>query len=1042
VANFSWWEEAENENMLIDVESDLGNLLVRFGDFTLGAGQSAILDPTVTLTPNNDSYVREYFPDEINGSSQDLYIYDVGSPADRIWTYMGFDLSSIPPGASVTSAKLDLYCHYFKAGSSEAVSDAVDLYETSSFDESTLTWNNRPGFAGFLDNVVSFDEDTWYEWQSDALENYVESKAGASAWFGLRGNKDGQGYVSPPEGMDYSSAWSFYSKDYTSNHPYLEVTYTARIPSDDAYVSEWSPGGNYGSDQDLHIIDIGSPAQRYWTYVGFDLSSIPPGASVTSAKLSLYCHYFKAGSTSACSDAVELYETSSFDESTLTWNNRPGFADFLDNVISFDEDTWYEWQSDALKNYVESKAGSSAWFGLCGNKDGDGYVNAPEQIDYSSTWTFYSKDYTGSEKPCLKVTYTVLNHPPNAPTSLLCEGQTNPTEITDTTPEFSAICTDNDNGDTLTHCAIQVDDDPGFGSPIWDSGKTAIPDFIEGNRCSDVSYAGGSLTPGTTYYWRVKFWDDNGAEGAWSTETATFRLYLRVEDAWVYWRFDNSTIDGDHKDGWGAMSCPDAPATLGIWSYNIEGEYLRPHTGETIYWRVKARASDGRENWSPVYTGGKIVRPYVAPNPPTDLKVEGQTSPQELTTLTPEFSFKYTHDTGDDMQAFQIQVGTSPGGNDMWDNTQDYNAENGAIVTVTYAGDPLSGGATYWWRVKVQDNKNCWSDWSAGGSLIDSYSESNKDVEYRIEILHPADPEISGRSAVGQAFSGTDSEVRGVKFYLKRSGSPGNLTARLYEGTGTLGTDMVPTGSALASSAEYDASTISTSSELVEFLFTAPYQMSSGTDYCVVIEASSGTWNFSNSVLAGADWSSPSHEGNYCHYYSVGPDSWHSKSDVDTCFYLYGPGVPFRIALWAGEATFELENMYKVSLEKDLWLSTGSKLVVKFYKYGGTFQAESVIDEFTPPYYIEEDEDVPHPLGTPVPPSKYPTGTVQVAKLVLTTDNTEEVISEIASFTVTRTDLMNRYMEILIDWPGHPEQHAAFRAEITDILTQWASAPP
>jgi serine protease AprX len=142
---------------------------------------------------------------------------------------------------------------------------------------------------------------------------------------------------------------------------------------------------------------------------------------------------------------------------------------------------------------------------------------------------------------------------------------------------------------------------------------------------------------------------------------------------------------------------------------------------------------------------------------------------------------------------------------------------------------------------------------------------------------------------------------------------------------------------------------------------------------------------------------------------------------------------------WAGTATYELENLYKVSLEKDLQLNTGSKLVVKFYKYdNATLQMESVIDNITPPENVKENENVPHPRGA----EGYPWGTVQIARLVLTTDNTDEVISEIASFTVHQSDLRDRYIDILIDWSAHPELHDAFRDEIIDILIQWSSAPP
>jgi len=114
---------------------------------------------------------------------------------------------------------------------------------------------------------------------------------------------------------------------------------------------------------------------------------------------------------------------------------------------------------------------------------------------------------------------------PTAPTSLECEGATNPLNVTDTTPEFTAIGNDPDTGDTLTHASIEVDDDSGFGSPIWQSGWIDIPDFTEGNRCAAISYAGGALMAGIKYWWRIKFKDTGGLEGAWSDGTAYFYLH-------------------------------------------------------------------------------------------------------------------------------------------------------------------------------------------------------------------------------------------------------------------------------------------------------------------------------------------------------------------------------------------------------------------------------------------------------------------------------------------------------------------------------------
>jgi hypothetical protein len=126
-------------------------------------------------------------------------------------------------------------------------------------------------------------------------------------------------------------------------------------------------------------------------------------------------------------------------------------------------------------------------------------------------------------------------------------------------------------------------------------------------------------------------------------------------------------------------------------------------------------------------------------------------------------------------------------------------------------------------------------------------------------------------------------------------------------------------------------------------------------------------------------------------------------------------------------------------LEKNLNLYAGSKLVVKFYTYWSVLQAENIIDNWiTPPHQVKENENVPHPRGA----EGFPNGTVQVAKLALTTDNTDEMISEIASFTVRQCDLREEYIIILLNWASQPDKHDAWRKEIVDKLLQWASAPP
>jgi len=194
--------------------------------------------------------------------------------------------------------------------------------------------------------------------------------------------------------------------------------------------------------------------------------------------------------------------------------------------------------------------------------------------------------------------------------------------------------------------------------------------------------------------------------------------------------------------------------------------------------------------------------------------------------------------------------------------------------------------------------------------------------------------------------------------------------------------------------------------------------------------------------------------GNYWSDYTGADNYWGENQDIpgsdnigDTPYNIPGGSTRDRYPLmnlwphiWTGSATFKLENLYKLNLYEDnLWLYQGAKLVVKFYKYDNvTFQVESVIHNFTPPENIRENENVPQPRGA----EGFSWGTVQIATLVLTGDNTENVILTMASFTVYQSDIRNRYIAILRAWAANPGLQSAFRAEVIDILKQWSSAPP
>ena len=174
-----------------------------------------------------------------------------------------------------------------------------------------------------------------------------------------------------------------------------------------------------------------------------------------------------------------------------------------------------------------------------------------------------------------------------------------------------------------------------------------------------------------------------------------------------------------------------------------------------------------------------------------------------------------------------------------------------------------------------------WLEVIAG--IVDSYSESNQSQEGII---------YSGSTVkMGQSFTGNGNVINSGKLYLKKSGSPtGNAIMTIYAHTGTFGAGGTPTGAILATSDNFDVSTLTTNFALITFNFTGANKitLTNGTKYFVTLEYSGG--DASNNVRIGVDNTSPSHNGNAAYYVS----SWIALTD-DICFYLYGVGNPYTV---------------------------------------------------------------------------------------------------------------------------------------------------
>ena len=159
---------------------------------------------------------------------------------------------------------------------------------------------------------------------------------------------------------------------------------------------------------------------------------------------------------------------------------------------------------------------------------------------------------------------------------------------------------------------------------------------------------------------------------------------------------------------------------------------------------------------------------------------------------------------------------------------------------------------------------------------------------------------------------------------------------------------------------------------------------------------------------------------------SYRPPAWVNYVRVE----VYGEGgVSYAQPLMISVTKFKLATLFQVCVDLDVFIEKSSKLVLKFYTYGGTYQGENVLWSGETTIRLALRENMPHPENKPV----------EQIVLELVTDNSSQTISR---FVVTRGNLMGRITEIKSRWPyAAPEERSALVSEIIAIKSRWPYAP-
>ena len=321
-------------------------------------------------------------------------------------------------------------------------------------------------------------------------------------------------------------------------------------------------------------------------------------------------------------------------------DTTPEFSAIFNDPDTSDTGTRYQIQVNTNSSFTGTIMWDSGLTSMTSTANGS---RSPD-ISYAGTtlplngakyyWRIrFANSYGTAETWSATANFT-MNNIPTAPTELLAEGETSPINVTDTTPEFSAIFNDPDTSDTANYYQIQVNTNSSFtGTTMWDSTKTTLsPVVANGVRSQDISYNGTTLPlNGITYYWRIKFWDNNNNEGTWSS-TANFltsgdpdqpsslltnnltnpTMLTRVPPYFsaVYSDINNNSASAyqinvnTSSDFTGTSMWDSGKTSTTITNGQRSSEYYYSGTpmansGTTYYWRIKFWDSDDRASeWS------------------------------------------------------------------------------------------------------------------------------------------------------------------------------------------------------------------------------------------------------------------------------------------------------------------------------------------------------------------------------------------------------------------------------------------------------------
>lgn len=375
----------------------------------------SIAQTTVTLKPGaaagKDARLWDINPSMNYGTEPDFIAaaWTWGGSSGLLRSLIQFDLSAIPANSTIVSANLSLFYNSTSTSAGQAGANASYLQRvTSTWDESSVTWNNQPSTTSANQILLA---------QSSATnQSYPNINVSAIVQDWINNPSTNYGFLLKLQNEVQMVSMKFCSSDAadSTKWPALEITY---IPSDinclilqpddedgkDAEVWSNNPSNNYGNVTDFIAAEWtwGGTEGTLRSLVEFDLSGVPANATIDSATLSLYWNSVTTSAGQAGTNATFLQRiTSSWTETGVTWNNQPTTTSQNQVSLATSSSSTQDYPNIDVKNLVIDMLNNPT--------SSFGFEIKLQTEAVMRSMKFCSSDFaTPAMRPRLKICYTI-----------------------------------------------------------------------------------------------------------------------------------------------------------------------------------------------------------------------------------------------------------------------------------------------------------------------------------------------------------------------------------------------------------------------------------------------------------------------------------------------------------------------------------------------------------------------------------------------------------------------------------------------------------